>query len=79
MASPGSQGTASVRAVLALYEAIRDSRVADVQALGDPDVVCQPEVRPGLTVYYLLEKPFTETTLLTRVRRAIDNGTHPPT
>jgi PAS domain S-box-containing protein len=27
----------------------------------------------------LLEKPFTETTLLTRVRRAIDNGAHPPT
>ena len=25
----------------------------------------------------LLEKPFTETTLLTRVRRAIDNGAHP--
>ena len=25
----------------------------------------------------LLEKPFTESTLLTRVRRAIDNGTHP--
>jgi SnoaL-like domain len=52
MASPGSQGTAPVRAVLALYEAIRDSRIADVQALVDPDVVCQPEVRPGLTVYY---------------------------
>ncbi len=27
----------------------------------------------------LLEKPFTEATLLTRVRRAIDNGTHPVT
>ena len=27
----------------------------------------------------LLEKPFTETTLLTRVRRAIDNGNHPVT
>jgi FixJ family two-component response regulator len=27
----------------------------------------------------LLEKPFSETTLLTRVRRAIDNGTHPTT
>ncbi|MGD0706801.1 MAG: response regulator, partial [Trebonia sp.] len=25
----------------------------------------------------LLEKPFTEATLLTRVRRAIDNGNHP--
>jgi FixJ family two-component response regulator len=25
----------------------------------------------------LLEKPFTEATLLTRVRRAIDNGTQP--
>jgi FixJ family two-component response regulator len=25
----------------------------------------------------LLEKPFTEATLLTRVRRAIDNGAHP--
>jgi hypothetical protein len=52
MASPGSQGTAPVRAVLALYDAIRDSRIADVLALVDPDVVCQPEVRPGLTVYY---------------------------
>jgi hypothetical protein len=48
MASPGGQGTASVRAVLALYDAIRDSRIADAQALVDPDVVCQPEVRPGL-------------------------------
>ena len=27
----------------------------------------------------LLEKPFSEATLLTRVRRAIDNGTHPAT
>jgi FixJ family two-component response regulator len=27
----------------------------------------------------LLEKPFTEATLLTRVRHAIDNGTHPAT
>jgi signal transduction histidine kinase/ActR/RegA family two-component response regulator len=27
----------------------------------------------------LLEKPFTEATMLTRVRRAIDNGTHPAT
>ena len=27
----------------------------------------------------LLEKPFTEATLLTRVRRAIDNGNHPAT
>ena len=27
----------------------------------------------------LLEKPFTEATLLTRVRRAIDNGAHPAT
>ena len=26
----------------------------------------------------LLEKPFSEATLLTRVRHAIDNGTHPP-
>ena len=52
MASPGSQGTAPVRAVLALYEAIRDSRIADVLALVDPDVACQPLVRPGLTVYY---------------------------
>jgi FixJ family two-component response regulator len=27
----------------------------------------------------LLEKPFSEATLLTRVRRAIDNGTQPVT
>jgi FixJ family two-component response regulator len=27
----------------------------------------------------LLEKPFTEATLLTRVRRAIDNNTRPAT
>ncbi len=27
----------------------------------------------------LLEKPFSAATLLTRVRRAIDNGTHPAT
>jgi SnoaL-like domain len=52
MASLGSQGTAPVRTVLALYEAIRDSRIADVLALTDPDVACQPLVRPGLSVYY---------------------------
>jgi FixJ family two-component response regulator len=27
----------------------------------------------------LVEKPFSESTLLTRVRRAIDNGPHPAT
>jgi hypothetical protein len=53
MASLGGQGaTAPVQAVLALYEAIRDSRIADVLALVDPDVVCQPLVRPGLATYY---------------------------
>jgi SnoaL-like domain len=39
-------------AVLALYEAMRDSRLADVLALVDLDVVCEPLVRPGLAAYY---------------------------
>jgi hypothetical protein len=52
MASPGEQGAAPVKAVLELYEAIRDSRIADVLALVDPDVACEPLTRPGLTAYY---------------------------
>jgi hypothetical protein len=51
MASPGGQGSAPARAVVALYEAIRDSRIEDVLALVDPDVTCKPLVRPGLSAY----------------------------
>jgi hypothetical protein len=37
---------------VALYEAIRDSRIEDVLALVDPDVTCKPLVRPGLSAYH---------------------------
>jgi hypothetical protein len=35
-----------------LYAAVRDNRIDDVLALVDPQIVCQPVVRPGLTVYH---------------------------
>jgi ketosteroid isomerase-like protein len=41
-----------VEMVEALYAAIRDGRVEDVIALTHPNVVCQPLVRPGLSVYH---------------------------
>jgi hypothetical protein len=40
-----------VQLVLEFYEALRDSRIEDMLALTDPTVVCQPLVRPGLTMY----------------------------
>jgi hypothetical protein len=48
----GGQGTAPVQAVLALYAALRDSRIADVLPLVDPRVECLPLVRPGLSSHY---------------------------
>ena len=41
----------SVQVVLDFYAALRDSRVKDMLALTDPTVLCQPLVRPGLTMY----------------------------
>jgi hypothetical protein len=52
MTSTGEQGTAPIQAVLALYAAIRDSRIADVLPLVDPRVECLPMVRPGLSAHY---------------------------
>lgn len=54
MASPrGSQnGRSSLEMILELYEALRDGRIEDVLAVTDPQVTCQPLVRPGLTFYH---------------------------
>src|SRR5438046_9795070 len=48
----GEGGKGPVEVVLELYAAIRGGRVGDVLALVDPQVVCRPLVRPGLSVYY---------------------------
>jgi hypothetical protein len=40
-----------VQVVLGFYEALRDSRINDMLGLVDPYVVCQPLVRPGLSLY----------------------------
>jgi hypothetical protein len=45
-------GKEPIQMVVELYETLRDSRIEDMLALVDPEVVCQPLVRPGLTVYY---------------------------
>ena len=37
--------------VLEFYETLRESRINDMLGLVDPDVVCQPLVRPGLSLY----------------------------
>ena len=42
----------SVRAVLAMYAALRDNRINDMLALLDPEIVCYPLVRPGQSAYY---------------------------
>jgi ketosteroid isomerase-like protein len=51
MTGRGEQEDTPVRAVLELYAAIRDRRIADVLALTAPEVTCEPLVRPGLAVY----------------------------
>jgi hypothetical protein len=51
MTGRGAQGRTPVQAVLALYAAIRDRRIDDVLALTDPEVTCEPLVRPGLSMY----------------------------
>jgi len=40
-----------VQVVLELYDAICEGRIPDVLALVDPEVICEPLVRPGLTAY----------------------------
>jgi hypothetical protein len=40
-----------VQVVLEFYEALRESRINDMLGLVDPYVVCQPLVRPGLSLY----------------------------
>jgi hypothetical protein len=40
-----------VQVVLDFYEALRESRINDMLGLVDPEVVCHPLVRPGLTLY----------------------------
>jgi SnoaL-like domain len=47
----GNGAIQAIQAVLALYTAIRDSRISEARALVDPEVLCYPLVRPGLTVY----------------------------
>jgi hypothetical protein len=41
-----------VEVVVALYEALRDSRTKEMLALVDPAVICRPLVRPGITQYF---------------------------
>lgn len=43
--------TEPVRQAVALVTAIRDSRVADLLAVVRPDVICEPLLRPGQTLY----------------------------
>jgi SnoaL-like protein len=40
-----------VQVVLEFYEALRESRINDMLGLVDPEVVCRPLVRPGLSLY----------------------------
>jgi hypothetical protein len=40
-----------VQVVLEFYEALRESRINDMLGLVDREVVCQPLVRPGLSLY----------------------------
>jgi hypothetical protein len=40
-----------VQVVLEFYEALRESRINDMLGLVDPEVTCQPLVRPGLSLY----------------------------
>jgi hypothetical protein len=40
-----------VQVVLEFYEALRESRINDMLGLVDAEVVCQPLVRPGLSLY----------------------------
>jgi len=51
MTDQHGRGRTPVQAVLELYDAICDGRVADALALVDPEVICEPLVRPGLTAY----------------------------
>jgi hypothetical protein len=44
-------GSHPVQVVLEFYETLRDSRINDYLGLVDPEVACQPLVRPGLNLY----------------------------
>ena len=41
----------SVQKVLDFIAAVRDQRIKDMLALVDPEIICVPLVRPGLSVY----------------------------
>jgi hypothetical protein len=41
----------SVRIALEFMAAVRDQRIKDMLALVDPEVICEPLVRPGRSVY----------------------------
>jgi SnoaL-like domain len=41
----------SVRIALGFMAAVRDRRIKDMLALVDPEIICEPLVRPGRTVY----------------------------
>ena len=43
--------TDSVQKVLDFIAAVRDERIEDMLALVDPEIICVPLVRPGLSVY----------------------------
>lgn len=51
MSGGGGNGRSPVEVVSELYAAMRDSRLDDVLALVDPEVICMPLVRPGLAEY----------------------------
>lgn len=52
MTANEARGRTPAQVVLEFYAAIRDRRTDDILALVDPDVVCNPLVRPGLSVYH---------------------------
>lgn len=52
MTANEAPGRTPTQAILEFYAALRDRRVDDILALVDPEVVCHPLVRPGLSVYH---------------------------
>src|SRR6266404_3934555 len=49
--SRGEWRRPAVEVVGELITAVSDGRIEDLLALTDPEVVCRPATRPGLTVY----------------------------
>jgi hypothetical protein len=47
----GGPGGTPAQLVLEFYAAVRDRRIGDIIARVDPQVICHPLVRPGLSVY----------------------------